>query len=52
MTGIDLNDFVQKVRAYQKTEYALENVYQQTLKQRDIWDRLEDANESKVKDGY
>jgi hypothetical protein len=47
---INLSNFIQKVQAYQSSEYALEDLYQQTLKRRDIWDNLEEIDGSKTKD--
>jgi len=43
MTAIDLRDFIEKVRAYQKSEYAhwpSADLYRETVDRRDIWDNL------------
>lgn len=50
MQAINLDDFIENVRAYQSTEYALENLYQETIKRRDVWDRLGEIDDSKTRD--
>lgn len=50
MIAIDLSDFIKKVRDYQSSPYAQENLYSETLKQRDIWDKLAEINEQKTRD--
>lgn len=50
MIGIDLHDFIEKVQDYQGSPYAQENIYSETLKQRDIWDKMAEINEQKAKD--
>jgi len=50
MIGIDLTEFIEKVQAYQNTPYALEKLYIETLKRRDIWDNLVKITEQKTRD--
>lgn len=47
---VNLEDFVEKVRAYQSSEYALEDLYKRMLGRRDIWDRLGGIDETKTND--
>lgn len=49
MLRVDLNDFIQNVQAYQSSEYALEPLYQQILKRRDVWDKLEEIDDDKTR---
>ena len=47
---IDLTDFVRNVRDYQISPYAVENLYNDTLSRRDIWDNLAQIDEQKTED--
>lgn len=49
MQVIDLNDFIQKVRNYPRSE-KIEESYKQTLKRKDIWGKLEEIDDSKMND--
>ena len=44
------DDFITKVQAYQKSNYALNPQYEEALKRRDIWDRLEEIRDLKTKE--
>lgn len=53
MTGlitVNLDEFIEKVKVYQRSSYALEDPYSKTLKRRDIWDRLSEIDEQKTRD--
>lgn len=50
MIPIDLNDFIQNVQQYQGSPYAMDTLYSDTLKRRDVWDGLAQINEQKTKD--
>jgi hypothetical protein len=50
MITINLDEFIEKVQAYQSSSYALENLYCKTLRQRDVWDSLAEINEQKTSD--
>ena len=49
MLVTDLDDFIEKVRIYPHKS-RLEDCYQQALKRRDVWDRLEEIDTSKTED--
>jgi len=46
---IDIDDFLTKVQAYQKSEYALEDSYYQILNRLDIWNNLGEIDYSKTR---
>ena len=48
MSTFNLKEFIEKVQAYQTPGYALDNLYQQTVKRRDVWDNLEEIDEIKT----
>lgn len=47
---INLDEFVEKVKGYQTSSYALENKYLTTLARRDIWENLSEISEQVTKD--
>ena len=50
MITINLNEFIDKVQAYQSSSYALENLYSETLKRDDVWKNLAKINEQQTSD--
>ncbi|WP_455365060.1 hypothetical protein [[Eubacterium] cellulosolvens] len=45
MNLIDLSDFIENVKRYQNSVYALDSLYQRIVKRRDIWDRLNEITD-------
>jgi len=50
MIPIDLDEFVQKVRDYQSSPYAVEMLYSDTLRRREVWDNLAQIDVKKTED--
>lgn len=42
---ISLDDFIRTVQAYQKSDYGLNAQYEEAVKRRDIWDRLDEIRD-------
>lgn len=47
---ISLDDFITKVQAYQKSDYALNPQYEEAVKRRDIWERLAEIRDCETKE--
>ena len=52
MSDINLDEFIEKVQAYQSSSYALENLYSKTVNRRDIWENLANITEQTTRDVY
>ena len=50
MIPIDLNEFIQNVQDYQSSPCAIETLYGDVLKRRDVWDKLDQIDTQKTEE--